>query len=69
MAFKHDVLSFRGTDCNTDHHYLVVAKVTERLAVSKEAVKMDMERFSVNNLNEGKLMNCVRLQTKTSFQL
>jgi hypothetical protein len=28
-----------------------------------------MERFSVNNLNEGKLMNCVRLQTKTSFQL
>ena len=29
-----DVCSFRGTDCDADH-YLVVAKVRERLAVSK----------------------------------
>jgi predicted ATP-dependent endonuclease of OLD family len=29
-----DVQSFRGADCNTDH-YLVVAEVRERLAVSK----------------------------------
>jgi hypothetical protein len=29
-----DVLSFRGADCDTDH-YFIVAKLKERLAVSK----------------------------------
>jgi hypothetical protein len=41
-----DVRSFRGADC--DAHYLVVAKVRKRLAVSKQMVKkMDMERFNL----------------------
>jgi hypothetical protein len=38
--------------CDTDH-YLVVAKVRERLAVSKTAaLKFDGERFNLRKLNE-----------------
>jgi endonuclease/exonuclease/phosphatase family metal-dependent hydrolase len=48
-----DIRSFRVADYVSDH-YLVVAKVTESLAVSKRLVKkMDVERFNLKQLNEG----------------
>jgi hypothetical protein len=39
---------FRTANCDTDH-YLVVAKVRERLAVSKQ--RFHMERFNLKKLN------------------
>jgi DUF1365 family protein len=40
-----------GTDCETDH-YLVVAKVREKLAVSKKAAqKFYVKRFNHRKLN------------------
>ena len=46
------VRSFRGADCDADH-YVVVADVRERLAVSKQAApKFDVERFDLSKLSE-----------------
>jgi hypothetical protein len=42
-----DVRSFRAADCDTGH-YLVVAKIRERLAVSKQTMhRVHIERFSL----------------------
>jgi len=47
-----DVWSFRGAGCDIGH-CLVVAKVRERLSVSKWVVKMfDMESFILRKLND-----------------
>jgi hypothetical protein len=47
-----DVRFFRGADYDSDH-YLVVAKVRERLTLSKQKMHtFHMERFILKNLNE-----------------
>jgi len=48
----HNIQCFRGAVDDT-YHYLVVAKLRERWAVSKQAAqKFDGERFNLRKINE-----------------
>jgi hypothetical protein len=54
-------------DCDSDY-YLVVAKVRERLAVSKQMVKkMNVERFNLKQLNEEEVKEQYQVTIKNKF--
>ena len=59
--------SFRGADCDT-YHYLVVAKVKERFAVSKQAAqKFDEGRFNFRKLNELEVRKKYQIEISNRF--
>jgi hypothetical protein len=68
MVFKYtQCLIFQRSRCDTDR-YLVVAKVRERLAVSKRAArKVDTERFNVKKLNNGDVREQYQVTIRNKF--
>ena len=62
-----DVRSFRGVYCDTDH-YLVIAKVKERLAVGKLAAqRLDRQRFNLSKLNGLEVRKAYQTDIKNRF--
>ena len=61
------VRSFRGADCDADH-YLVVAKVRERLTISKQAAQNFCgERFNFRKLSELEITKQYHIEIRNRF--
>jgi hypothetical protein len=61
------VQSFRGADCITDH-YLVVAKLRERISVSNQArQKFDLERFYLKKLDDLEVKEKYKVEISNRF--
>jgi hypothetical protein len=62
-----DVRSFRAADCDTDL-YLVVAKVKERLAVTKQATHtFYIERLNIKKLDEAEGKEQYRVEISNTY--
>jgi hypothetical protein len=62
-----DVRSFRGADCDTDHYH-VVAKLMERISVSKRVRKnFDLERFDLKKLSDIEVKEKYQVEISNKF--
>jgi len=68
MVFEYTrCTKFQGAGCDTDH-YLVVAKVRERLALNKQAAqKFDGERFNLRKFNELEVRKQYQIEISKKF--
>jgi hypothetical protein len=56
-----------GADCNADY-YLVVAKVRDRLSVSKQEQTFYGERFNLKRINELEVRKQHQIEIKNKFE-